>query len=289
MSTHPLMLPSNFPRMALLACPSSPPWSLPPLLWSSPFPLHAPTLIPFSLADLCSLPLHDLVIWTNCSISFSFAKSGFDVLANCSLCDNAATLSFSAGLVCLSFSAEACAILQALSWSRQHQQVRLFSSYLRLSLCPLLRLSFYLKLSGSLQWVPGQPFLPENNAGNELAKRKALFLVSVIPCSLSPIHSYIFSDWKRTSHLNSSTHRFPRFARRISRLLITIAVSSLVFAAMNTALRSALTSLESAKSRILNAAPVVINPNTRLLSFCTVKLRTLRRSLFGDFLSLYEF
>ena len=41
-------------------------------------------------------------------------------LANCSLCGTEATLSFSAGPVCSSFSAEACAILHALCWSRQH-------------------------------------------------------------------------------------------------------------------------------------------------------------------------
>ena len=56
----------------------------------------------------------------------------------------------------LSFSAEACAILQALRWSRQHQQVCHFSSLLLLSgsrsvhatLVLPLHLSFYLKLSG---------------------------------------------------------------------------------------------------------------------------------------------
>ena len=44
-----------------------------------------------------------------------------------------ATLSFSAGPVCLSFSAEACAILHALCWSRQHHKVCHFSSLLLLS------------------------------------------------------------------------------------------------------------------------------------------------------------
>ena len=43
------------------------------------------------------------------------------------------TLFFLAGPVCSSFSAEACAILQALCWSWQHQQVCHFSSLLLLS------------------------------------------------------------------------------------------------------------------------------------------------------------
>ena len=42
-------------------------------------------------------------------------------------------LSFSAGPVCSSFSTEACAILHALCWSLQHQQVCHFSSLLLLS------------------------------------------------------------------------------------------------------------------------------------------------------------
>ena len=71
------------------------------------------------------------------------------MLANCSLCGTEATLSVSAGPVCSSFSAEACAILHTLCWSRQHQQVCHFSSpSIGLSFCPLLHLSFYLNLSG---------------------------------------------------------------------------------------------------------------------------------------------
>ena len=88
--------------------------------WSPPFHLHVPAPIPLSLAHLDSLPPHDLVLWTDGSVPFPFGKGGSDVVANCSLCGTEATLSFAAGPVhvCLSFSAEACTILQALSWSR---------------------------------------------------------------------------------------------------------------------------------------------------------------------------
>ena len=131
-SYHPLMLPSTCPREALVACPPSYPWNLPSRS-SPPFPLHALALIPLTLAHLDSLPPHDLVLWTDGSVPFPFGKGGSGVLANCSLCGTEAALSFSAGPVCSSFSAEACAILHALCWSRQHHKVCHFSSLLLLS------------------------------------------------------------------------------------------------------------------------------------------------------------
>ena len=88
--------------------------------WIPPFPLHVPALISLlsrqgaALAHLDSLPTHDLMLWTDRSVPFSFGKGGSGVLANCSLCGTEVTLSFSAGPVCSSFSAEACAILHAL-------------------------------------------------------------------------------------------------------------------------------------------------------------------------------
>ena len=94
----------------------------------------------FSFLCCCSLYLSDteclpynLVLWTNGSVSFPFDKDGSGILANCSLCDIEDTLFFSAGQVCLSISAKACAILHALCWSQQHQQVCHFSSLLLLS------------------------------------------------------------------------------------------------------------------------------------------------------------
>ena len=73
------------------------------------------------------------MLWANSSVPFPFGKDGSGVLANCSLCGIEATLFFSVGSLCSRFSAEACAILQALCWSRQHQQVGHFSSLLLLS------------------------------------------------------------------------------------------------------------------------------------------------------------
>ena len=159
-STHPLMLPSTCSREALVACPLFPSWNLPSFTvesaLSSPCSRSDP---PHSrqgaaLAHLDSLPTHDLVLWTDGSVPFPFGKGGSGVLANCSLCGTEATLSFSAGPVCSSFSAEACAILHALCWSRQHHKVCHFFLFSCLTLvlssppCPLIHLSCYLKLCG---------------------------------------------------------------------------------------------------------------------------------------------
>ena len=183
-STHPLMLPSTSPREAL-AC-------LPPLfgiclpsLWSPPFLLHSFTLISSLVEVQLSLPPHDLILRSDSSVPFPFDKGSSDILANCFLCGTEATLFFSAGPVCSSFSAKACAILHALCWSRQHQQVCHFSSLLLLSdsrsvlttlssppsfLLPQTLWQIWQELSSlsssiRLQWIPGHSFLPGERHG----------------------------------------------------------------------------------------------------------------------------
>ena len=83
-----------------------------------------------ALAHLDSLPPHAMILWTDSSVPFFLGKDGSSVLANCSLGGTEAILFFSAGPACSSFSAETCAILHALCWFRQHQQVCHFSSLL---------------------------------------------------------------------------------------------------------------------------------------------------------------
>ena len=214
-----------------------------------------------ALAHLDSLPPHDLVLWTEGSVPFPFGKGGSGVLAKCSHCGVEATVSFSVGPVCSSFSAEACAILHALCWSRQHQQVCHFSSLLLLSDSrsvlatlssppPFLLsqtlwqiwqvLSSLSSCSIRLQWIPGHSFLPGTTQlmslpdGERCLRPPQSLVVSLL---LSLVSTLVFSRTGGVlSHQSILTHRFPQFPPRNLCSLVMLAVSSLVFAATDTAL-----------------------------------------------------
>ena len=98
----------------------------------------------------------------------------------------------------------------------------------------------------------------------------------VVSLLLSLVSTLVFSRTGSVlSHRSILTHRFPQFPLRNLCSLVVLAVFSLVYAAMDTAFFQVLTSLGSAKTRILCAAPVDTRPRTLLISFCTVQLRTL--------------
>ena len=315
-STHPLMLPSTCSREALGACSPFAPWNILPSRWSAPFPLDALALIPpfwqgAALARLDSLPPHDLVLWTDGSVPFG--KGGSGVLANCSLCGTEATLSISAGPVYSSFSVEACAILHALCWSRQHQQVCHFSSLLLLSdsrsvlailssppsfllsqtLWQIWQELSSLSCSIRLQWVPGHSFLPGNDAADELTRRGALLAPSAIPCSLSPlisrIHSLLISDWRRTvsskffdtqvPSISTEELVLPRHARCVLFRLRCNGHSLL--------LGSYLSRIGRIENPSCSACGHSFQDTSHLILHCPAT-DSLRRSLFGDSLSLYD-
>ena len=104
--------------------------------------------------------------------SFPFEKGAYGVLVNCSLCGAGATRSYSTGSLRSSFSAEACALVPALRWPRQHKQVCCFSSpTLRLSLCLVIissPSSFLLSHTSVTHLVATMPFLLFYTATMEL-------------------------------------------------------------------------------------------------------------------------
>ena len=235
-----------------------------PFICTPPFPFHASTLLPLlsrqgaALAHLDSLPRHDLVFWTDGSLSFPFGKGGLAYLST-ALCGTEATLSFSASPVCSSFSTEGCAILHALCWSRQHQQFCHFSSVFFLSdfrsVLATLSSTLSFLLSQSLWQIWQELFslivLSDCNEspdtrfshgttrliswpdGERFSCPLQVYVVSFL---LFVVSTLIFSRTGGVlSHKLSFTHRFPRFAPRNLCSLVTLAVFSLVFAAMDTA------------------------------------------------------
>ena len=267
----------------------------------------------FCITFLCSCslyfsdtecPPYDLVLWTDGSVSFPFDKDGSGVLANCSLCGTEATIFFSVGPSRSSFSAEACAILQALYWSRQHQQVcRLSPPPIWFSLCSLLHLSFYLNLwqelfsffscSIRLQWVPGHSFLPANDSADELARRGALLVPSAIPCRLSSLISgidpYIFSDWRPTVSSEFFDTQVPSIS---TEELVLLRHAHCVLSRLRGNGHSLLLiSYLSRIGRIENPSCSACRHSSQDTSHLILHrpaTDSLRRLLFGNFLSLYD-
>ena len=194
-----------------------------------------------------------------------------------------------------------------------HQQVCHFSSLLLLSdSCSVLatlssppslllsqtlwqiwqELSSLSSCSTRLQWVSGYSFLPENDATDELARRGALLAPSAIPCSLSPvisrIHCSLFSDWRRTvsskyfdtqvSSISTDELVLPRHARcLLSRLRCN----------GHSRLGSYLSRIGIIENSSCSACGHSYQDISHLILHCPAT-DSLRRSLFGDSVSLYD-
>ena len=153
------MLPSTCSREALVACPPFPPWNLPSFTvestLSTPCSRSDPSLSLTEVRLSPTLTLSSLMIWYfGQTALFLSAKAAPVYLPTASYVALRPLFPFRQAPVCSSFSAEACAILHALCWSRQHQQVCHFSSLL-LSDSRSVLSSIFLLISNSVADLAG--------------------------------------------------------------------------------------------------------------------------------------
>ena len=169
--------------------------------------------------------------------------------------------------------------------------------------CPLHHLSFYLDLwqelfsvsscSTRLQWVPGHLFLPGNDSADELAKRGVLLDFSAIPCSLFPlisrIHSSLFSNWRHTVSSKFFDTQIPSIS---TKELMLLRHACCVLSGLHCNKRSLLLSSYLFRiGRTENPFCRVCGHSSQGTSHSIVHCPatdSLRRSLFVNFLSLYD-
>ena len=264
-STRPLIPSSASPGGAIFACPLFPPWSLPSFTvgsaLSSSCSRFGPPLSHLGAA-LPALALSSLVV-----LYSGLANLFLLLLVRAAPAYLQATFPMALGplfrfrrvwcvRVFLLGPAPFCPLFAGLGSVGKHATSLLFSSCLTLvlfsPLCPLLRLSFYLELSG----VSGRgcllsPVLSGCNGSSDTRfSRGTMRLMSwpdwerylrplqflVVSLLLSFVSTFLFSRAGGVlSHLNSSTRRFPRFPPRNLCSLVMLAVFSLVYAATDTA------------------------------------------------------
>ena len=153
--------------------------------------------------------------------------------------------------------------------------------------------SSFLSCSIRLQWVPGNSFLPRNDSADELARREVLIAPSAIPCSLSPlisrIHSRLISDWKRTFSSKFFNTQVPLISNeevvlpRHSRCVLShlrYSGHSLLFGSYF----SRICRIENPSSSVCGHSS---QDTSHLILHCPAT-DSLRHSLFGDSLSLYD-
>ena len=288
--------------------------------WSPPFPLHALALIPLTVAKVRLLPiltLFPLMIWYSGQTAlflFLSARAAPAFLPTALYVALRPHFPFRQAQFVPVFRlkpAPFCTLFAGLGNTIKSAIFLLFFSCLTLVLsspsCSLLHLScypqtlwqiwqelsFFSSCSIRLQWVPGQSFLPGNDTADELARRRALLAPCAIPCSLSSlisrIHSRLFSDWRRTvsskyfdtqvPSISTEELVLPRHARCV--------LSRLRYNEHRLLLGPYLSRIGRIENSSCSACGHSSQDISHLILHCPAT-DSLRRSLFGDSLSLYD-
>ena len=310
-STHPLMLPSTCSREALLACPPFPHWNLP--FFRVEFILSTPCFL--SLAKVRLLPtltFSSLMIWCfeqTALFLFLLAKAAPAHLPIAFSVALRPHFPFRQAQYAQVFSLKPtpfCTLCAGLGSTNKSAISLLFSYYLTLvlsspssfllsqTLWQIWQELFFLSFcSIRLQWVPGHSFLPGNGAADELTTWRALLAPSAIPCSLSPFISRIRSSlfWDRRRIVSSkcfdtqvpsiSTEELvlPRHARCV--------LSRLRCNGHSLLLGSYLSRIGRIENPSCSACGHWSQDTSHLILHCPA-MDSLRRSLFGNSLSLYD-
>ena len=315
-STHPLMIASSSLREAFLACPPFPLGIYLPSLWSPLFPLHAPAPILLSLAKVRlspTLTLSSLMIWhSGLAALFLFLL----VMAASAYLPTALSVAlrplFSVQRVQYVQvfplkPAPFCKLFAGLGSTNKSAISLLFFFYLTLVLssppCPLLHLSSYLNISGRncllfppvLSGYSGSPDTRFPWGTTRLmswsAKERYLRPPQSLAVSrlISRIHSCLFSDWRRAvsfkffdaqvPSISTEELVLPRHARCVFSRLRCNGHSLL--------LDSYLTRIGRIENHCCSACEHSSQDTSHLILHCPAT-DSLRRALFGDFVSLYD-
>ena len=263
-STHPLMLPSTSSREALVACPPCPPWNLPSFTVESTLPTPCSRSDPLTLAKVRlspTLTLFLLMIWYSGQTAlflFLLARAASAFLPTALSVALSPLFPFRQAQFVPLKPAPFCTLFAGLGNTIKSAIFLLFFSCLTLVLssppCPLLHLSCYLKLCGrsGRNCLSSPPVLSGYNGSPDTHfSRGTTQLMSlpdgerclrppqslVVSLLLSLVSTLVLSRTGGVLSLQSIlTHRFPQFPLRNLCSLVMLAVSSLVFAAMDTAI-----------------------------------------------------